>query len=176
MGAQQQTDLRFGEHGSTRSTNAYGQSIDTDQSTQWPIGHASDQLDANSFRSMLAQEFRPSETGTITHTYLKLQLQSDTSTNGDGTTLTTGTGDPSQPGGVTAYKQAYVSIWITQHGKYGQYVCSVFGGLPSSAAVSATPTTMGPSLSLACSVLSVTPTSASMVAAATEVRALWLKP
>jgi len=124
---QPQTDLRFGEHASTRSTNAYGESIDADQSTQWPLGHAGDQLDANSFRSMLAQEFRPSETGTLTHTYLKLKLTSDTTTNGDGVSQTMGVASNNY-----ADRQAYVSIWITQHGKYGQYVCSVFGGLPSS--------------------------------------------
>jgi len=59
------------------------------------------------FRSMLSQEFRPSETGTLTHAYLKLKLE--------------GT------------KKSYVSVWITKHGKYGEYVCTAFGGLQTMA-------------------------------------------
>merc|ERR1711959_852095 len=55
------------------------------------------------FRSMLSQEFRPSETGTLTHAYLKLKLE--------------GT------------MKSYMSIWITKHAKYGEYVCTAFGGL-----------------------------------------------
>jgi hypothetical protein len=69
-------------------------------------GGKSTYLNANTFRSMQAQEFRPTETGTITHAYLKLENVPDN--------------------GVT---QSYVSIWITKHGKYGEYVCSVFGGI-----------------------------------------------
>jgi len=62
-------------------------------------------LNDNTYRSMLAQEFRPSETGTITHAYLKLENVPDNSV-----------------------AQSYISIWVTQHGKYGEYVCSAFGG------------------------------------------------
>jgi hypothetical protein len=62
----------------------------------------------STYRSMLAQEFRPSETGTITHAYLKIKNDDVAANNG--------------------IDQAYVSIWITQYGKYGEYVCSVYGG------------------------------------------------
>jgi hypothetical protein len=61
------------------------------------------------YRSMLAQELRPTETGTITHASLQLN-------NAD-------------PGVNNGISQAYVSAWITTHGKYGEYVCSVYGGL-----------------------------------------------
>jgi hypothetical protein len=71
-------------------------------------GGGSTYLTPNTYRSMLAQEFRPSETGTITHAYLKLQNVPD---NG--------------------VQQSYVSIWITQYGKYGEYVCSAYGGTMS---------------------------------------------
>jgi len=56
-------------------------------------------------RSMLAQEFRPSETGTITHATLGMKSVTDNGVD-----------------------QAYVSVWITKHAKYGEYVCSVYGG------------------------------------------------
>lgn len=61
--------------------------------------------DSATSRSMLAQELRPTETGTITHTTLKLKNQLENNVN-----------------------QAYVSIWITKYAKYGEYVCSVFAG------------------------------------------------
>merc|ERR1712054_117513 len=54
-------------------------------------------------RTMLSQEFRPSETGTLTHAYLKLKLE--------------------------GAKKSYMSVWITKHAKYGEYVCTAFGGL-----------------------------------------------
>jgi len=73
--------------------------------------------DSDSFRSMLAQEFRPTATGTITHIYMKLKTNSMATINGDSTP------------GVSADDRAYVSIWITQYGKYGDYVCSAYGGL-----------------------------------------------
>jgi hypothetical protein len=68
-------------------------------------GGKSTYLNPNTYRSMQAQEFRPSETGTITHAYLKLKNVPDN--------------------GVT---QSYVSIWVTKYGKYGEYVCSQYGG------------------------------------------------
>jgi len=59
-------------------------------------------------RTMLAQELRPTETGTITHAQLKLK---------------------NDPSATASINQAYVSVWITQWAKYGEYVCSVYGGL-----------------------------------------------
>jgi len=63
-------------------------------------------IHTGTYRSMLAQEFRPTETATVTHVSLKLQNVMDNNID-----------------------QADVSIWVTQHGKYGEYVCSQFGGL-----------------------------------------------
>jgi len=60
----------------------------------------------NPYRSMQSQEFRPTETGTLTHVQAKLAVVANNGVD-----------------------QAYVSVWITQHGKYGEYVCSTFGGL-----------------------------------------------
>jgi len=73
------------------------------------------------YRSMLAQEFRPKETGTITHIRVKVkthELYYNTATV-EGTA-----------GGTNAdrAKRALISVWVTQHGKYGEYVCNTFGG------------------------------------------------
>jgi len=65
-------------------------------------------LTQGTYRSMLAQEFRPSETGSLTHAYLKLKSVTQNGVD-----------------------KAYASVWITQHGKYGEYVCTSFGGHPS---------------------------------------------
>jgi hypothetical protein len=94
---------------------------------------------------MLAQEFRPTETGTLSHIYLMMKTMPLSTTSGyTQFDLTGQNSDPSAPGYNANYgqgtggqttvtdqsnDQSYVSIWITQHGKYGEYVCSVFGGL-----------------------------------------------
>jgi hypothetical protein len=64
---------------------------------------------AGAYRSMMAQEFRPKETGTITHVKLKLKTHEIYY-------------------GRKAEKKAMISVWITEHGKYGEYVCNSFGG------------------------------------------------
>jgi len=74
-------------------------------------------LNDGTYRSMMAQEFRPSETGTITHAYLKLE-----------NTKAAALVDVNNSVSTIGSAQSYVSIWITKHGKYGEYVCSVFGG------------------------------------------------
>jgi len=61
-------------------------------------------LNAGSSRSMAAQSFRPSETGTITKVGMKLK---NILHNG--------------------VQQSYVSIWLTKHGAYGEYVCTTVG-------------------------------------------------
>lgn len=64
-------------------------------------------LTSGTSRTMLAQEFRPSETGTLTTAFLKLQVE----------------------GAGIAKTASYATVWITKHAKYGEYVCTAHGGL-----------------------------------------------
>jgi hypothetical protein len=70
--------------------------------------HAYDQP-SGGYRTMVAQAFRPKETGTLTH--VKLRLKTSKIYHGN----------------VNEYK-AKISVWVTEHGKYGEYVCNEFGG------------------------------------------------
>jgi len=108
-------NLRIGEV-PTRSDSNASQLLGDFHSETGNEVFSSSVEDKASYRSMLAQEFRPSDSGTLTHAYLKLKTETMTTTNGVGVTQTTD-------------DQSFVSVWITQHGKYGEYVCTVYGGL-----------------------------------------------
>jgi len=85
-----------------------------------PGSSGQSQRDDNSFRSMLAQEVRPSSTGTLTHVHLELKTVSRI--------FTTGTG-----ASQTSDDMSYVAVWVTKYGKFQEYVCNAFGGYqPSS--------------------------------------------
>jgi len=114
--------LSFGAWNGTQDTGIY--TGDTDQQGGSTTLHYQTVTDRNNlgsltardstYRSMLSQEFRPTESGTITHAQIKLNNKV-MDENNDGSA-------------DNRVEQAFVSIWVTQYGKYGEYVCSEFGG------------------------------------------------
>jgi len=111
-----QIDLKAGDNPPTQEGGLSIYQSELSSTADWgtlnTIRQARANRDQNSMasRSMLAQEFRPSETGTVTHATLNLKSETHL--------------------GVS---QAYVSVWITKHAKYGEYVCSVFAGSQNAA-------------------------------------------
>jgi hypothetical protein len=102
-------DLQFGLYNNL--TEDGGSTFTTIYDTQ-----AQEFRDSSTPRSFLTQEFRPSETSTLNKIYLRLKTNTITRVDGSG-------GNP-----VTTGDQAYVSIWITKYGKYGEAVCKSIKG------------------------------------------------